>query len=348
MLNTREIGIHSESRLLANDPRGATTASVNYFGGANSIPITAFPWPGWELDHFSVGGTRVPASDVRNDHGRIFINVSPGAQVTVTFRQSADATVVIDRVQARSQNWFRVTNNTDRPLNTRGLYLSDNYNSDEESESRRPHDQRFRMPALILRPGMSVDFALSSNDDDVLKRCQTNFSLSFGERFRMADSQGNVIQHIEVALMGRSQVMERGLDGFWTVNDGPCRDCGRCGCRQCFPPSGLCPNQDCERCYPPIPPGPAIINVTGGVENARLEDGNQRVRATITEPGSAWSITVSIPGATQFLHGSPWGVPPFATVSPLSNGIFVITGSPWTQWGNTLDFSVNWQVQVSE
>jgi hypothetical protein len=356
-LNTRPIGIRSglvtphDPSINARDPRDTLTASVNYYGSGAIIPVFAHPWPGYVLDNFSVGGTRVPDAQVIRRYGRESIMVEPGAQVTITFRKADDATVHISQVQARSQNWFEVTNGTDRVLSTRGLYLSDNYEGNEESELRRPHDHRFRMPALIIQPGETVFFALSSNNtDDHLKGARTNFSLSFGERFRMADSQGNILQHIEVAYMERAQIQTRAPDGFWTIYDGPCRDCGRCGCTQCFAPSGRCEQDECERCNPLIPPGPAVIGVTGDVQSPVLTQGSQdgSIRAEITDMSQPWTITISIPGATAFLHGSPWGVPPFVTVSPLANGMFTLTGRPFTDWGSSHTLNMNWALSIPE
>jgi hypothetical protein len=357
-LNTRMIGLSRTAAPFPNDPRVARTVTVNYFGGVD-IPVTAHPWSGYELDHFTVGGTPVPAAQVQYDHGRQFINVQPGAQVGVSFRTIPGATVQISRVQARSQNWFEITNYTNRTLTTRGLYLSDNYNADEESEQRRPHDHRFRMPALIVRPGETVFFALASNDtDDHLKRAQANFGLTFGERFRLADARGNILQHIEISLMGHSQIQQRGGDGFWAIIDGPCRDCDRCGCTQCFgATNGYCNRNTCARCWcfePPCNrllvdcicgPAPGRPLVEGNIESVVVNlDGRQIRVDAIGMPQHAQPINFRV----QIRLPGEWGTPSGVSAPPginwsVSGDVLTISTAPGAvvAWGSGLG-SAGW------
>jgi hypothetical protein len=349
VLNTRPIGVQS-GLVHSADPRNTREASVNYFGSGNIIPVTASPWPGYEIDRFTVGGTAVPAAQIRNDHGRQFIMVAPGAQVTVSFKVADDATFVIDQVQARGQNWIRISNNTGRTINTRGMYLSDNYESDETSERRRPHDMRWRMPALILRPGTTVTIPMRSNDEDSLKWAQTNFGIGFGERLRLADRNRNIIQHIEVSLMNQAQIQERSPDGFWTINEGPCRDCGRCGCMQCFGANqGSCNRNTCARCWCSAPacnrllvdcicgPGPDRPLVEGDINGivVTINGNNVEVRATEV-PGHGqpfvFRVQIRLPGEFR-MNGSsqPGGV-----TWTVQGDILTIVGTGRVEWGNGL------------
>jgi hypothetical protein len=349
-LNTRTIGLSAVNAPFPNDPRRARTATVNYYGGT-TIPVTAHPWPGYVLDAFTVNGSPVQPL---NDHGKQYINIEPGATVTVSFRPAPGANVSITQVQARSQNWFEITNRTNRTVTTRGLYLSDNYTSNEESEERRPHDFRFRMPSLVVRPGQTVFFALASNDnDDHLKGARTNFGLSFGERFRLADSNGTILQHVEIGLMGHSQIQRMGTDGFWTVDDGPCRDCRRCGCTQCFGASeGRCNSNTCARCWCSAPacdrlmvacicgPGPDRPLVTGDIETVvvRVNGGGIEVSA-VGVPGHGermhFVAQIRLPGDYRMDgHSAPPGI-----TWSVSGDILTITSTGNVAWGAGLGSS---------
>ncbi|MCL2755169.1 MAG: lamin tail domain-containing protein, partial [Oscillospiraceae bacterium] len=264
------------------------------------------------------------------------------------------ATVHISRVQARSQNWFEITNGTDRTLTTRGLYLSDNYGSDDDDGTvRRPHDHKYRMPALIIRPGQTVFFALSSNDtDEPLKRARTNFSLSYGERFRLADARGNIIQHVDISLMNHSQVQTRGGDGFWTIVDGPCRDCGRCGCRQCFGATeGRCGARTCARCWCTTcdrletacvcGPRPGAPLLTGDVDGVHLNVTGNRLEVTAQSMGSSFTIQLRLPNSAV-LSGGPWAPPEVSWA--ISGDILTITATGRPGWGNGLgSCEVRWE-----
>ncbi|MCL1832795.1 MAG: hypothetical protein FWG45_07840, partial [Oscillospiraceae bacterium] len=241
-MNTRPIGLSEVNAYLPNDPRRVKSATVNYYGGVD-IPMVFNPWPGWEIDKVTVGGTDTP---VQEEFGKFFIKVQAGAKVEVSFKKEADMIPFISSVQAKRQNWFELTNYSDKTVSTRGLFLSDNYNSTEDDETaRRPHDAKFRMPALIIRPGQTVRFALRASDVSTMKWNKANFSLSLGERFRMADSKGNIVQHIEVTQMSESDMQTRGQDGYWTIKTSPLPPPPK------FCAHGVNKNEWCKECYPP-------------------------------------------------------------------------------------------------
>jgi hypothetical protein len=343
-LNTRVAGF-SESPV-PGDPRTARTVTGQYFAGVD-IPVTVNPWQGYILDAITVNGSAVTP---QNDHGRIFANVQPGATVNVTFRKDPSIThPTINRVQARAQNWFEITNYTDSAVSTRGLYLSDNYDRDDERI--RTHDFRFRMPAVIIRPGESVMMPLSSGEaEEMLKWTQLSFGLRFGERFRLADARGNILQHIEVSLMGVAQIQQRGEDGAWRIVDGPCRDCARCGCMQCFGANGgNCNLNTCSRCWCSAPLCNRLVAdcICGPQEGRPLITGDGIEGVTVTTDGNIAVTGIGMPGhggAINFVvqirlpgefRMDGFSGPPGITWS-VSGDILTITASGTVQWGSGL------------
>jgi hypothetical protein len=229
-INTRVLGMRG---LDQNDPRGARSAELRHFGDA-PVTVTVYPWPGYRVAGVS-GGTRVD--------GRQNTFVTRGASsINVTFeripradQRGLDANVNITAIQARAEgtrgNWIEITNNTGVTINTRGLYMSDNFDRIEDSEQvaapqDREFDFRWRMPALILRPGQTIFIRTTGSTEgegSALKGMTTNFGITFGERLRLADARGNVLQRVEVSLMTNSEMQRRGVgangedDGNWRI-----------------------------------------------------------------------------------------------------------------------------------
>ncbi|MCL2754094.1 MAG: hypothetical protein FWD35_00055 [Oscillospiraceae bacterium] len=225
-INTRVIGMEG---VATGDPRGAKSATVKHFGTA-PVRVIANPWPGYRVASVS-GGTPCPT-------GLPNYFITTGAtSIAVSFERDTTARYPeITALQARAQgtqgNWIEITNNTASAITTRGLYMSDNWEDRNEESSSRPQDRdfdfRWRMPAFIIRPGETVFLRTTGTNLDshrALKRAETNFGVAFGERLRLADSRGNVIQKVEVSLMTNGQMQRRGVgangvdDGNWRIVD---------------------------------------------------------------------------------------------------------------------------------
>ncbi|MCL1832023.1 MAG: CotH kinase family protein [Oscillospiraceae bacterium] len=238
-VNTRIIGMRG---LPNDDPRSAKSFSFRHFANPNNandavITIRTYPDPGYTAN--VTGATQ----DAQNPH--LWYRVPSAEAINITFtKDNAYSQIHISAVQAKADgaqgNWFEVTNNSGRTLSTKGLYLSDNWNQEDEDDSTlpqdRPFDMKWRMPALILRPGQTVLVRTSANRtppaSDALKWSEANFNISFGERLRLArttpDGSGNatyavggtampgfveVMQRVEISLMTNQQMQYRGMVG---------------------------------------------------------------------------------------------------------------------------------------
>ncbi|MCL1881552.1 MAG: CotH kinase family protein [Oscillospiraceae bacterium] len=356
VFNSREIGVISPR--YEGDPRMVSSLTMNYYSGAN-IPVTANPWPGYELDQFTVNGTPVPAAQIQYNFGRRFINIQAGDTVTVSFRRRFSPTnfgqqtvhhphetVEVVRLQARGQNWLTLANNTDYVISTRGLYLSDNYDGERVDGGVREHDFRWRLPATIIPPNSEIHIPFGSNDDDDhLKNNRIGtFSFSFGERLRLANHDGTIIQHVEVTIMERNQIQQRNSDGVWTLVDGPCRDCDRCGCIQCFPASGgrcerntcaRCWCDDCDRLTEVCICGPRIgFPIVEGDISAVIVDTAGNITVTALDPpshGERFHFTVRIRLPGEFTMAG-FSAPPGVTWS-VSGDELTIVGTGNVAWG---------------
>jgi len=290
--------------------------------------------------------------------------------VGVTFKpaNTVEDNIQITRVQARRQNWFEITNNGTVALSTRGLYLSDNYDEERSELGIRAHDFRWRMPAIIIQPGQTVFFSTANTFpgqyvNEIMKNTTTNFSPSFGERLRIGNRRGDIVQHVDVALMRDNQAMNRGSDGVWRVTSdtngrmpppfdpgcgfcGTCDDCrcptpnqrGRacrtCPCPVCFP-NGPCTLTSCQNCHP----GPQIGRpiVTGNIEGVIVTNGGRNVEAVgMPSHGAAINFVVEIRLEGPF-NMSGFSAPPGIRWSVADDILTIRTDSGATvQWGSGL------------
>jgi hypothetical protein len=178
------------------------TATANYFAGTE-IEIFARANIGYIVSHWTVNGTRREGDS---------ITVSANADVSLHFIKCPDfaenGQLYISAVKALSNDWIEIHNDTGRPLNTKGMWLSDS-NSNV---------MKWRMPAVIIQPGDSlVIISRSNREDESLKRTQANFNVAFGERVRLSDPQGNLVSIVEVSMMSRTQIQRRLPDGRYTI-----------------------------------------------------------------------------------------------------------------------------------
>jgi hypothetical protein len=119
-----------------------------------------------------------------------------------------NAQLQINVVKATGNGWIEIHNPTDRTLSAKGLYLSDSDNN----------HQKWALPSIIVRPGETVRVLARNNEvDPALKRARTNFNISFGERLRLVDSEGEVLSLVEVTLMKRDEVQQRQRDGKFAI-----------------------------------------------------------------------------------------------------------------------------------
>jgi hypothetical protein len=229
------------------DPRIRTSATANYFFNGNTVPITVQPWEGYRL----VGGTVAGAAPCPRRHNTWLI--SAGGTFNIAFERIPMANVPhselqeqlrITAVQAqgdgqgRTGNWIEITNHSDQTITTRGLYMTNRWNSAEDpnadpSPSHDRHfDFRWRMPAVIIRPGQTIFIKTSSSDNTIheaLKHLRrgnpgdpfdgVNFGISFGDRLRIANSQGEVFQRVEISLMTNDEFQLRHPNGDWRIVD---------------------------------------------------------------------------------------------------------------------------------
>jgi hypothetical protein len=131
--------------------------------------------------------------------------------VQLHFVKDNDVNLRITAISATGGDWIEIHNPSDVALSARGWYLSDSSNL-----------FRYRMPPLIIRGGETVRFRTRSNDTPesqvaTLKRCQTNFNISFRETIRLTAADGNTAQAVDVTLLRRNQIQRLGRDGNWAV-----------------------------------------------------------------------------------------------------------------------------------
>jgi hypothetical protein len=224
-VNTRVIGMQN-----TGDLRSDTSFQFRHFTNPNGggrqdvITITTTPWPGYRTANVT-GATRSATNP------NVWTRVPAAGNIDISFERCPDylasGDVHISAIQARAQgtqgNWIEITNGTNRAISTRGLYLSDNWDErgrddDEEqvAPQDRPFDFRWRLPGIIIRPGQTVFLRTTgstSSENDAVKRMETNFGITFGERLRLAQADGTVLQRVEVSLMTNQQMQERGIGG---------------------------------------------------------------------------------------------------------------------------------------
>ena len=262
MINLKTYGTVVDPRQRpGNDPAATHTITGMYFDGVD-IPCKANPWPGYEVDTWTVNGTAVQPVASELAFGRNMINVKAGDVVTVTFKKVAmpQRNVHINNIQARRQNWIELVNNGDKTISTKGLFLSDNYDGVRDPGTGiRAHDLKWKMPVFILEPGQKL-FIRTDNyrgNEVTLNRAvleRPRWSITFGERLRLADATGRVLQHVDVSQMTDTQMQQRDLSGKWHIVTSrytapPCDDCDHAPCRCCL----LCGEFPCV--CPPCPGG---------------------------------------------------------------------------------------------
>jgi hypothetical protein len=224
-LNTLPLGVHINQVAPGtwndsghNDPRVGLTKEGNYYvGGGNWVPIVAYPWPGYIAT--VTGAERDPNSINPNAY-----RVTAGGSVTITFSIDPNANLQITAAQPRQGNWWEISNLSDRPLSTKGLYITDSNN-----------DTKHRLPSVIIQPQQRLFVPAGSNDREAgLKGVQPDFGISFGERLRLFDATtGENVQLVEITYVepqgspiapdhargytGRGDVMWRQPDGNWRI-----------------------------------------------------------------------------------------------------------------------------------
>jgi hypothetical protein len=82
---------------------------------------------------------------------------------------------------------IQIQNTTENPLTTRGLYLTNSSNS-----------RLWRMPAMIVRAGGTINIITNDSDNPAMKRGRANFNVNSGQRIRLTDSRGNNLSVFEV------------------------------------------------------------------------------------------------------------------------------------------------------
>jgi hypothetical protein len=90
----------------------------------------------------------------------------------------------VDSVQ--NGGWFEIHNPTGAAISARGLYVSNG-------------NERWRLPAVILREGMTVRVRAVNNDvTPTLRHMQASFGLRAGDTLRLTDSSGQVLSVVDV------------------------------------------------------------------------------------------------------------------------------------------------------
>ncbi|MCL1831893.1 MAG: CotH kinase family protein [Oscillospiraceae bacterium] len=177
----------------------------NYYNGT-SVDITAKPYPGYEVSHWFIGGTRRDATD------KVTITINGAQTVEIYYKKSANVNLRVTAIRAAGDrdSWLEVFNPTDKALSTKGLYLTDG--SDKH---------KWRCPAVIVRAGETVRIAANRNETDVtLKNMRMNFNLSFRETLQVSNSRKTVLQSADVTLMKDWQIQALSREGVWrVVND---------------------------------------------------------------------------------------------------------------------------------
>ena len=245
---------------------------------AKGQPYGQVSYPsGYEVCHWMVDGTRIEGDEAQEQFGRNRIEVPTVANTTVNvsvaFRllNTTRDNIQITEVQARFQNWVRITNtSTEVALSTRGLFLTDaNVSCNDVSTADGGRLLRWQLPAMIIPPERSVLIPMRAGnyrgDEPFHKRTQYVNNISFGERLRITCGvTEEIIQTVEVTLMRDDQMQRRAPDGVWNltytnmgVSIPPCEGgCNTCGCATCFPepvpPSTAehgCGRCGCTRCF---------------------------------------------------------------------------------------------------
>jgi len=190
--------------------KSGQSVTGNYYT-ATTINITAKPFPGYIVESWTVDGDSQPGTDIAGAGNWNKITVNAGADVSVTYKRDSaadDAGILITAVKGSGSEvpgWIEITNYSGGIVSLGGMYLSDN--NDDYS--------KWEIPEININSGDTVRIATSNNDSGEI--AQTNFNLVFGERLRLSDSQGNVLQTVEIGLMNENQVQRRGDDGRWRI-----------------------------------------------------------------------------------------------------------------------------------
>ncbi|MCL1880955.1 MAG: CotH kinase family protein [Oscillospiraceae bacterium] len=313
-----------------------------HFAAGTRIPLTIRPWAGFRIQNIS-GENLIGAADAIGQSIPQRLYVTGASNIYIQFERIPEGIhghglPHVSTIQANrggpndGGNWIEITNSTAAPLSTRGLYLSDNWDGQDEdtADHDRIFDFRWRMPAFIIDPGQTV-FLQTNNTNETrhtaLKHAQTNFGITFGERIRIADSAGNVIQRVEVSRMTSSEAQQRNPDGNWRIvdwadqsrNQGnapgmgvgvPCTGtCQTCGCPICFPPAGRCDISTCFRCFPPAHPPLFNLNTTPATALLNLNGAG----------GSASGQVAAFPWLTRNGSAEPFNVNATPTAITITN-----------------------------
>ncbi|MDR3051163.1 MAG: CotH kinase family protein [Oscillospiraceae bacterium] len=144
------------------------------FCAENTVPLSVQAQPGYAFDHWIIDGRRVdtPAVTLRR----------PGegarVQVQLFMRPEAPATLAIHRVRyVGSQDWVELYNPSDKPLSTKGYFLSD--------DAARPH--KYALRAYTVAPGETLFLACKNNHSpEALGKIALSFSLKAGETLSLS------------------------------------------------------------------------------------------------------------------------------------------------------------------
>jgi hypothetical protein len=315
VMNTRPVGENQ-------------TVTGNYYNDT-AITITAEPYAGYTVDYWTVGGSRRTGN-------LITIDISSPITVEVTYTKCpeymARGNLKITAVKENNEGFIELTNDTGRAVSSSGLFLSDSNND----------FLKWAMPDLTVQAGETIRIVCSGNTVHSDFAARTNFNLDFGERLRLSDSNGNVLQLVEVTRMSGNQYQVLGRDGKWRLAPLPASDPASVieppatTAAQSTPPNQgndsppQTPNQTQPNQQPPIQQGG-----TGGVTATPSENGVE-IR-NIPESGS-WSV--SIPHSREWPPtGGPWGIPNGVEVI-YSNGTLTISGNGRHGWGD--NWNMTW------
>ncbi|MCL1865867.1 MAG: CotH kinase family protein [Oscillospiraceae bacterium] len=303
-MNTRPIGVHG---VPSNDPRGQGRGSAvtgKYFTGVE-VPIIAVPWAGFVVDSVTAStGTVTPKAGALNTW-----TVDAAATVNITFKRdpNADPREMVEINSRNKDEYVEIRNNSTSPVSMDGYFLTDDGGTNNSNNL-----EKWAFPSGITIPaGGTIKVGSRSNEDPEGFAAITNFNMGLGERIRLSNSNGEVVQMVEVSRTSREQTQVRGIDGKWRL----------VGSKLDF-----------------VPPHAGGNGEDDPDVNCITEWSETKVKITVEED-DFWST--SGPVDVWPPTGGPWGGSPGMTVT-YNNGMLTISAPGMGGWGAPHTMEVSW------
>jgi hypothetical protein len=193
--------------LNTQEAKNGDTVKGKYFA-SYSVPVTAFMYDGYEFSHWEINGieyyseTVNVTADMANDENEISIRL-------FVIETDSYADLLITEVYAGGDaDWIELYNPTDKPVNTKGLFLSDTLEN----------LQRWSFSGAIIKPKSTlIVVCANNNDSDAIMRFQTNFNIKPGETVYLSDASGTVLSKVRISYTTKDESISLMPDGIYQI-----------------------------------------------------------------------------------------------------------------------------------